>query len=326
VDAHDIQSFAARHPELREFPTMSAQPIDTVPLPATPPRRRRHTLPAVFLAPSLLFLVTMAMVPTLGALNLAFRNRVLRYEDSKYVGLRNFARVLHDERFWNALKVSAIWEALTVAGAMGLGLLVAAYLFETTRGRLRAGLTVLLLVPVLLPRVSAAFMWKFMFTPLFGFVSWLLAALGIHAPPLLSDPATALYAVAMVDVWQWAPFVAAIVLKLLEALPPQPFEAARLDKARTWQIYAYIALPMLRVPLMSLVFIKMVESFRSFDLIYVMTKGGPGVATETLDLYAYSQGIGQMGKVSYASAMAVLMMLVTTALFTLIWKRTAKWD
>ena len=83
---------------------------------------------------------------------------------------------------------------------------------------------------------------------------------------------------------------------------------------------------MLKVPIMSLVFIKMVESLRSFDLIYVMTKGGPGISTETLDMYAYAQGIGLMGKVSYASSMAVLMMLATTVIFTLLWKRVAKWE
>jgi multiple sugar transport system permease protein len=80
------------------------------------------------------------------------------------------------------------------------------------------------------------------------------------------------------------------------------------------------------MPIMSLVFIKMVESLRSFDLIYVMTKGGPGVSTETLDMYAYSQGIGLSGKVSYASSMAVLMMVATTLIFTFIWKRVNKWE
>ena len=131
---------------------------------------------------------------------------------------------------------------------------------------------------------------------------------------------------ALVDIWQWGLFFGAVILKLLETLPTEPLEAARLDYAGTLQVYAYIALPMLKVPIMSLVFIKMVESLRSFDLIYVMTKGGPGISTETLDMYAYAQGIGLMGKVSYASSMAVLMMLATTVIFTLLWKRVAKWE
>ena len=181
-------------------------------------------------------------------------------------------------------------------------------------------------VAVLLPRVSAAFIWKFMYSPLMGILNWLLECVGLGGTALLSDPATALYAVALVDIWQWGLFFGAVILKLLETLPGEPLEAARLDYASTLQVYAYIALPMLKVPIMSLVFIKMVESLRSFDLIYVMTKGGPGISTETLDMYAYAQGIGLMGKVSYASSMAVLMMLATTVIFTLLWKRVAKWE
>jgi multiple sugar transport system permease protein len=174
--------------------------------------------------------------------------------------------------------------------------------------------------------VSAAFIWKFMYSPLTGILGWLLGLVGIQDTAFLSDPVLALYAVALVDIWQWGLFFAVIVLKLLETLPPEPLEAARLDYARTWQVYAYIALPMLKAPIVSLVFIKMVESLRSFDLIYVMTKGGPGVATETLDMYAYAQGIGLSGKVSYASTMAVLMMVATTLIFTLIWKRVSRWE
>jgi multiple sugar transport system permease protein len=183
----------------------------------------------------------------------------------------------------------------------------------------------LLITPVLLPRVSAAFIWKFMYSPLTGILGWLLGLVGIHDTAFLSDPVMALYAVALVDIWQWGLFFAVIVLKLLETLP-RTTGSGQVDYARTWQVYAYIALPMLKAPLMSLVFIKMVESLRSFDLIYVMTKGGPGVTTETLDMYAYAQGIGLSGKVSYASTMAVLMMVATTLIFTLIWKRVSKWE
>ena len=112
-----------------------------------------------------------------------------------------------------------------------------------------------------------------------------------------------------------------IVLKLLETLPPEPLEAARLDHARTWEIYAFVALPMLQPALLSLTLVKMVESLRSFDLIYVMTRGGPGIATETLDMYAFSQGFVESGNISYASSMAVLMMIVTNIGFMSLWNR-----
>ncbi|WP_114812442.1 carbohydrate ABC transporter permease [Paraburkholderia kururiensis] len=288
--------------------------------------RGKTSLPFVFLVPPLVVMAVLGLVPTVAAINLALKNRVLRYTDSEYVWFRNFVRLATDRRFINSIEVSAIWEVVTVLGAVAVGIVIAVYLFENVRGRMRNLIGVLLIVPVLLPRVSAAFIWKFMYSPLSGILSWLFGVFGIPNTAFLSDPSMALYAVALVDIWQWGLFFAVVVLKLLETLPPEPLEAARLDYAKTWQVYAWIALPMLRAPIMSLVFIKMVESLRSFDLIYVMTKGGPGVSTETLDMYAYSQGIGLSGKVSYASSMAVLMMVATTLIFTLIWKRVSKWE
>ncbi|CAM2197130.1 sugar ABC transporter permease [Paraburkholderia sp. A1RI_3L] len=288
--------------------------------------RGKTSLPFVFLVPPLVVMAVLGLVPTVAAINLALKNRVLRYPDSEYVWFRNFLRLATDRRFINSIEVSAIWEIVTVLGAVAVGVVIAVYLFENVHGRMRNLIGVLLIVPVLLPRVSAAFIWKFMYSPLSGILSWLLGVVGVPNTAFLSDPAVALYAVALVDIWQWGLFFAVVVLKLLETLPPEPLEAARLDYAKTWQVYAWIALPMLRAPIMSLVFIKMVESLRSFDLIYVMTKGGPGVSTETLDMYAYSQGIGLSGKVSYASSMAVLMMIATTLIFTLIWKRVNKWE
>ncbi|GAB6852196.1 carbohydrate ABC transporter permease [Paraburkholderia kururiensis] len=288
--------------------------------------RGKTSLPFVFLVPPLVVMAVLGLVPTVAAINLALKNRVLRYPDSEYVWFRNFLRLAADRRFINSIEVSAIWEIVTVLGAVAVGVVIAVYLFENVHGRMRNLIGVLLIVPVLLPRVSAAFIWKFMYSPLSGVLSWLLGVVGVPNTAFLSDPAVALYAVALVDIWQWGLFFAVVVLKLLETLPPEPLEAARLDYAKTWQVYAWIALPMLRAPIMSLVFIKMVESLRSFDLIYVMTKGGPGVSTETLDMYAYSQGIGLSGKVSYASSMAVLMMIATTLIFTLIWKRVNKWE
>lgn len=294
-------------------------------LESTKKKRSTH-LPAVFLTLPLLVLLVLGLVPTIAAINLALQNRVLRYTDSDYVWLRNFTRLFNDRRFFNAIEVSAIWELVTVVGALAVGVALAVFLFERIGPRLRNLVSVMLIVPVLLPRVSAAFIWKFMYSPLMGILNWLMESAGLGNSALLSDPHSALYAVALVDIWQWGLFFGAVVLKLLETLPSEPLEAARLDYASTLQVYTHVALPMLKVPIMSLTFIKMVESLRSFDLIYVMTKGGPGIATETLDMYAYSQGIGLMGKISYASTMAVLMMVATTLLFTLLWKRVAKWD
>ena len=281
----------------------------------------RTRLPAVFLAPPLLILAVLAFVPTAYAVYISFRNRELSRPDGSFVGLANYIDLFSDRRFINAVGVSLTWELVTVTLTLLVAVVLGILLFEFASARQRAVLTLIFLVPVILPRVSAAFVWKFAFHPLYGIVTYPYKAITGQPLDLLSNPATALMTVALVDVWQWGLFFAVIVLKLLETLPPQPFEAARLDHARPWEIYAYVALPMLKAPLISLTFIKMIESLRAFDLIYVMTRGGPGIATETLDMYAFSQGFIESGRISYASGMAVLMMLATTIIFTVIWKR-----
>lgn len=283
--------------------------------------KTKHMLPTVFLTPAMVVLAVLALVPTVYAIIISFQDRELSRPDGKFIGLANYLSLFSDRRFLNAIQVSLTWEVLTVALtlviAIGLGIL----LFECTTPKTRNIFSLLFLVPVILPRVSAAFVWKFAFHPLYGIITYPYKAITGQPLDLLSNPVTALGTVALVDVWQWGLFFSVIVLKLLETLPPQPFEAARLDHARTWEVYAYVAIPMLKAPLISLAFVKMIESLRAFDLIYVMTRGGPGISTETLDMYAFSQGFIESGRISYASSMAVLMMIATSVAFTFIWKR-----
>ncbi|MBA8903274.1 MULTISPECIES: sugar ABC transporter permease [unclassified Phyllobacterium] len=287
---------------------------------------RKTSLPLLFLIPPLVVLAILAFVPTIAAVNIALQNRELSFPDSSYVWFANFIDLFNDRRFLNAIRISLIWEVVTVTATMLVAILLAIFLYETASPRMRNLVTVLFIIPVMLPRVSAAFVWKFMFNPLFGLVNYPIKLLTGAPIDFLSLPSTALASVAVVDVWQWGLFFSVIILKLLETLPPQPFEAARLDNARTWEVHFYIGIPMLAAPLLSLVFVKMVESLRAFDLIYVMTRGGPGIATETLDMYAFSQGFVEAGKISYASSMAVLMMFATIIAFTVLWKWVRKWQ
>jgi multiple sugar transport system permease protein len=279
-------------------------------------------LPAVFVGPTMLIMAILAFVPTLFAIFISLQDRELGNPDISFVWFANYLKLFSDRRFLNSIQISLIWEVLTVASTMIFAIFVGILLFHSASERWKNRLSVLFIMPVLLPRVSAAFVWKFAFHPLFGLLTYPYKAITGEPLDLLSNPATALISVAMVDVWQWGLFFAVIVLKLLETLPVRPFEAARLDNAKPWEIYAYIAVPMLKAPLISLTFVKMIESLRAFDLIYVMTRGGPGISTETLDMYAFSQGFIESGKISYASSMAVLMMVATSIAFTYIWKWT----
>lgn len=286
--------------------------------------RSRSSLPYVFLIPTVLLLAVIALTPTFYAINVSFTDRSLFSPDSSYIGFENYIDLFDDRRFINSAWVSVKWEVVTVTGtmlvAMGLGVLM----FETASPRVRNVYCLIFLIPVLLPRVCAAFVWKFAFHPLYGIVTYPYRAIIGQPLDLLSDPFSALMVVAFVDIWQWGFFFAVIVVKLLESIPPQPIEAARLDNAKAWEIHYFITIPMLRGPLISLALVKAIESLRSFDLIYVMTRGGPGISTETLDMYAFSQGFIESGEIGYASSIAVLMLLVTILSFTIIWKRVNK--
>ena len=287
---------------------------------------KKTSLPYVFLIPPSLVLAVLSIVPTIAALNISFQDRELGGPTPEYIGFQNYIDLFSDRRFLNSVNVSITWEFITVIGTMVMATLIAFFLFENTKGRTRNIISTLFIIPVLLPRVSAAFVWKFMYNPLIGVVNYPIKAMGWPPIEFLSDVSYALPAIAVVDIWQWSLFFSVILLKLLETLPKQPFEAARLDHVNTYELYFYIALPMLKAPLISLTFVKMVESLRSFDLIYVMTRGGPGIVTETLDMYAFSQGFVEAGRTSYASSMAVLMLLGTIVTFTIIFKWVKKWQ
>lgn len=278
------------------------------------------------LAPALVVLGLMAAVSTAGAVWLSLQNRRLSSPDADFVGLYNYLRLFRDKRFLNALQISGLWEIITVTGTLVVAVLLAVLVHETVKKPAwRNVVCFAFLAPVLLPRVAAAFIWRFLYSPSLGLVNWIASLFGFGPIEFLADPSIALFAVAAVDIWQWGLFFAVIVLKLLETLPQAPIEAAMLDNARTWEIHAFITLPMLRGPLISLALVKAVESLRSFDLLFVMTGGGPGTATETLDLYAYQSGINLGGRISYASAMSILLLVVTTVAFTLIWRAGKKW-
>ncbi len=280
----------------------------------------------LFLLPAVLVLLMVSVFPLIEAVNLSLHNRVLRYPTARFIGLQNFSKLAGDRRFWNSLKISFIWEGVTVSGSLLLGIALALALYKKMGDKLKAILTLALILPVVLPRVSAAYVWRLMYSPVLGVFNYFLGLVGIGPVEFLSNRYLALFSVAVIDIWQWGLLLAVLILNLLESLPKEPTEAALIDGVGPWQLHRYITLPMVVPQIVSLTFVKMVESLRSFDLIYVLTKGGPGIATETLDLYAYQTGIGISGRISYASCISLLMLIATVAFMTAIWKVYKKWS
>lgn len=274
--------------------------------------------------PSVIILLAVVIFPMIGAINYSLQDKSLRFLDGDYIGFQNYFEMFQDRRFINALKISLYWELITVIGSLILAIFVSIILFEYSKKNYRIFLAIILIMPIMLPKVSAGLIWRFMFSPIMGLINTPLITLNLNPIEYLSSPNLALFSVAFVDIWQWGLFFGVILLFLLETLPRDLIEAAKIDKVKRWQLHYFITFPMLKGSLITISLIKAIESLRSFDLIYTMTKGGPGITTETLDLYAYQQGIGLRGEISYSSAMSVAMVIITLFIFTFIWKRAQR--
>ena len=274
--------------------------------------------------PSIVILLIVVIFPMVGAINYSLQDKSLRFLEGDYIGFQNYIDMFEDRRFINALKISLYWELITVIGSLLLAILVSIILFEYSNKNYRILLAIILIMPIMLPKVSAGLIWRFMLSPVMGLVNAPLISLNLTPIEYLASPKLALFSVAFVDIWQWGLFFGVILLFLLETLPRDLIDAAKIDKVKKWQLHYFITFPMLKGSLITIALIKAIESLRSFDLIFTMTKGGPGITTETLDLYAYQQGIGLRGEISYASAMSVAMVIITIVIFTFIWKRAQK--
>ena len=274
--------------------------------------------------PSIVILLIVVIFPMVGAINYSLQDKSLRFLEGDYIGFQNYIDMFDDRRFINALKISLYWELITVIGSLLLAILVSIILFEYSNKNYRILLAIILIMPIMLPKVSAGLIWRFMLSPVMGLVNAPLISLNLNPIEYLASPKLALFSVAFVDIWQWGLFFGVILLFLLETLPRDLIDAAKIDKVKKWQLHYFITFPMLKGSLITIALIKAIESLRSFDLIFTMTKGGPGITTETLDLYAYQQGIGLRGEISYASAMSVAMVIITIVIFTFIWKRAQK--
>jgi len=276
-----------------------------------------------FSSPAIIVLCIIAIYPIIKAVSLSFQNIDLRTPwRGEYIGFSNYLRLLTDPRFFNSLKVSLIYSTITLAFSVFIGMVLAFFINEYFNSTKIKNVTMFLfLLPFVIPRVSIALMWKFMYSPLIGVYNYFLRLLGLNPIPFLSSPKLALISVVTVDTWQWCFFIATLIISSMELIPKEPTEAAKIDGANRNQIIIYIILPFLKPSLIFIIFIKWVESLRAFDLIYNMTKGGPGIVTETLDLYAYTEGIAIAGEISYASSMAIVMLVITNIIITFASKK-----
>ena len=240
---------------------------------------------------------------------------------TRFAALANYGTLLHDAKFWQGLRVTLALYLLSLTWQLLAGLYLALLLHRTRvlRGLLRT----LLVSPFVMPPVVVGMMWLVILDPSLGIANWLLSLVGISPALWLASPDWVVPTVAMIDTWQWAPFVALILLAGLQTLPPDVFEAAAIDGARGWGLLRRVTLPLLAPSIITAATLRSVDLLRFFDIIYITTQGGPGDASQTLNIYAFKQGFVFLD-IGYASALMVtLTAIVIGAVLVLMRLRQA---
>jgi multiple sugar transport system permease protein len=241
-----------------------------------------------------------------------------------FVGLANFGRLVTDSRFHDAVGHTLVYTGLAVILPLLLGT-IAALVFHNPF-RFRGVLRGIFVMPMMATPVAVALVWTMMFHPQLGVLNYLLSLINIPPQAWVFHPATVIPSLVIVETWQWTPLVMLIVLGGLAAIPTEPYESAEIDGASPWQKFRYITLPMIAPFLMVAVIIRTIDALKSFDIIYAITQGGPGTASETINLYLYSVAFAYYD-VGYGSAIAVVFfaLVVALSLVMLHLRQRTKW-
>jgi multiple sugar transport system permease protein len=275
---------------------------------------------ALFLiSPALLVLLALNIFPMLYAVDISlYYWRLAGMQPRRFIGLRNYELLFGDDRFVNSIAVSLSFVTGAVAVELALGLALA-FVFNARLPGL-ATLRKLSLLPVMLMPLVVGLVWFYMLNENFGVVNWLFTVLGGHRVPFLTGDRLALLSIIVADAWQWTPFVMLVLFAALQALPEYVYEAARMDGLNEWQIFWRVTLPLLRPAILIVVVIRAVDALRAVELVFMMTKGGPGGYTEVVPWYLYATGFTSLN-LGYAAAMAVLMIVLVTIMSQFLVRR-----
>lgn len=277
----------------------------------------------MLLSPATLIMLFFSIFPLVFTLVLmfgkvTFTGGVMSVE---FAGLANWQRLLHDQRFWNAVLVTLRIVAIAVTAEYLLGLLLAVVLYRRPFGC--GFFRVLYVIPMLLTPIAVGYTWRMILDVGRGPITGLLQRVGLSPVGWLTDPRVALYSIVLIDVWQWTPFMFLLLYAGLEAIPKDYLEAAEVDGASGWRRFLYVILPLLAPPSLAAFLLRIVECFKIVDIIYITTGGGPGQATESLTLFGYNIGFRTFD-LAYGATIAFslfFMVLISSIFFTILTRR-----
>jgi multiple sugar transport system permease protein len=276
----------------------------------------------VFILPASIMILVFSIFPLFFSLVLSFVNWDLsRLQGGiTFAGLNNFIQLFSDKRFWNTARVTLIFVLGGVALQYVVGLGVALLLNQEVR--FRRFFRVVFLMPMMLTPAAVGYVGRMLFNETQGPVNDLIRHLGGPIVPWLSNALVALPTLILVDTWEWVPFMIIVLLAGLKSLPTDVFEAASADGANSFQIFTHITFPMILPTSVTVILIRGLEAFKLFDIVAVMTGGGPGNATESVTWYAYLTAL-TFGRLGYASAIAYCLLIIVT-IFSWVFLRSMR--
>ena len=277
----------------------------------------------LMIIPALVLIAVLMLYPVVQCFIMSFTEQMLYELEGKWVGLKNYAKLLKDPEFWQSFKITIVWTFGTVIFQTILGVGSALLLYKKFfgRGLVRA----FTLLPFFTPGVSIYLVWRWMYNDISGIFNHILMASGIIEKPILwlATPKLALFSVIIMATWRYFPFVMINILARLESIPESLFDAAKVDGANSWQIFWNVTIPQIREVLLIVVFLRVIWMSQKFEELFVVT-GGPAGSTTTLALLSYEQAFGAM-RLGYASAINVIIfviLVIMAAIYITVFKPT----
>ncbi|HBY96980.1 MAG TPA: hypothetical protein DEP84_24040 [Chloroflexi bacterium] len=268
---------------------------------------REKTFAWVLVAPCLLFLLLVGLYPTIYVFALSF-SKFHPGGALEFVGLSNFARAIQSPRFWHGLYVTSWFAILSIAVQLVFGFVMALSLQQVS-ARLRQLMTTLFLLPFMMTPAVVAILWKLIYHPRFGPLNYTLSLVGIKGPEWATSPAWALPALLIADIWQWTPFMTILLLAGLQSLSQEIYEAAYMDGATPLKAFRDMTLPLMKPFLFLAIFLRIIDAFKLFDLVFIVSRGGPGDMTESIAYYTYVIGFKYFD-LGLAAALSVVQLVI----------------
>lgn len=279
----------------------------------------------LFILPALLVVLSLLMYPIFSSVYYSFTTKHLIKPNYDYIGLNNYIRTLKDPEFINAFLTSIKWTVFSLLGQVLVGFTAALALHRINK--LKGFFRVILIIPWAFPSIVIAIAWKWLLNGIYGFVPHFLVDIGIadKLPQFLTTPELVFGTLVFINVWFGAPLIMVNVLSALQTIPQEQYEAAKIDGASSTQSFYYITLPHVKVVVGLLVVLRTIWVFNSFDIIYLITGGGPANLSMTLPIYAYELGWGvkQLGR---SSAVTVILLLFLLLVCFLYFRLLNKWE